>query len=323
MKRILNIFIVLVFIKTMVFAQAPLAFKYQAVARDASGNMITNRNVNVRVGIRDFSISGTVVFQESHAVTTNSFGIININIGNGTLTQGSFSAINWGNGAKFIELEIDLGNGYISIGTSQLLSVPYALYAANGPQGPQGIQGLQGLQGPQGNTGANGISILWLGTFNSPPLSPNLNEAYYDSSQKKSLVWNGSAWQILAQDGAPGPVGPKGSNMFSVFQYVNSALEDITDTTDIVVYSVGSWMVLPSANAVAKGKVIAFTKEGVGGANPISLVYLAARGSDLIMNGSTPNGSTPGQVIMFGNMYSWHHQMIVSDGVSKWYVISF
>ncbi len=353
MKHTLKIFLFLVLIKVMAFGQAPLAFKYQAVARDASGNMITNRNVTVRVGIRDLSILGSVVFQESHAVTTNSFGIININIGTGTLTQGSFSGINWGNGAKFIELELDLGNGFVSIGTSQLLSVPYALYAANGPQGPQGIQGLQGvqgpqgaqgpqgstgalgfagatgntgpqgLQGPQGNTGANGISILWLGTFNSPPLSPNLNEAYYDSSQKKSLVWNGSAWQILAQDGAPGPVGPKGSSMFSVFQYVNSALEDITDTTDIVVYSVGSWMVLPSANAVAKGKVIAFTKEGVGGTNPISLVYLAARGNDLIMNGSTPMGFTAGQVIMFGNSYSWHHQMLVSDGVSKWYVISF
>lgn len=350
MKIILKICLWLICTQTLLFAQAPLAFKYQAVARDANGAMIVNKNINVRVGIRDLNITGTVVFQESHAVTTNSFGIININIGNGILTQGSFSGINWGNGAKFIEIEIDLGSGFISIGTSQLLSVPYALYAANGPQGPQGIQGstgpqgtqgltgpqgpigltgntgiqgIQGQQGVQGNTGAaglNGISLLWLGSYSATPTSPNLNEAYYDSSQKKSFVWNGTTWQILAQDGSPGPAGPKNNSLFSVFQYITTGLVDVTDSTDFVIFNVGSWSVLPAANNVAKGKTICFTMNNnyTGPGNP----YIASRGADIIVGGATPSGSTIGTAIFFGSPSGWRSVLLTSDGVSKWYFIS-
>lgn len=310
-------------------AQAPLSFKYQAVARDAGGAMLINKNALLRVGIRDLTITGIIVYRETHSVTTNAYGIINLNIGQGTINQGSFSGINWGNGSKFVELEIDLGNGYVSIGTSQLLSVPYALYAANGPVGPQGspgIQGIQGAQGTQGNqgiagaNGTNGISIVWLGTFSAAPTTPGLNEAYYDSIQKKSFVWNGSSWQILAQDGATGAQGPKGSSLLSVFQYVNSSLEDVTDSTDFVIYNVGSWVVLPSANAVAKGKVIIFTenKPYAGPGQP----YIAARGSDVIVGGYTPSGSTTGTVIFFGYGTGWLSQLLISDGVSRWYVIS-
>lgn len=152
MRNILKIYVCFICMQTITWAQAPMAFKYQAVARDAKGALIINKNMNVRVGIRDLNISGSIVFQESHAITTNSFGIININIGTGTVTLGSFSGIIWSNGNKFIELELDLGNGFVSIGTSQLLSVPYALYAANGPQGPQGVPGPQGIPGTMGPT---------------------------------------------------------------------------------------------------------------------------------------------------------------------------
>ncbi len=186
MKTILKICICFICTQTILFAQAPMAFKYQAVARDANGAMIVNKNINVRVGIRDLNITGTIVFQETHAVTTNSFGIININIGNGTLTQGIFSGINWGNGSKFIEIEIDLGNGFVPIGTSQLLSVPYALYAANGPQGipgANGTQGIQGLQGIQGNTGLQGPQGI-----SGPPGATSLYRVFQHINSAPSYV---------------------------------------------------------------------------------------------------------------------------------------
>ena len=75
-----------------------------------------------------------------------------------------------------------------------------------GPQGPKGDKG------DKGDTGADGVSILWQGERTSPPASPQLNWAYYNSADKKAYVWNGSAWQILAQDGANGADGANGSD---------------------------------------------------------------------------------------------------------------
>lgn len=76
-----------------------------------------------------------------------------------------------------------------------------------GPQGPQGVQGPQGPAGPQGVAGANGISLNWLGTFGTAPVSPSLNDAYYNSNDGISYVWDGSSWQIISQDGSGGGGG--------------------------------------------------------------------------------------------------------------------
>ena len=113
----------------MMFSQAPQAFKYQAIARDAAGNPLASTLIGVRPNIHDGTPTGPVIYQESHTITTNSFGLFNIEIGNGIPTIGTFPAINWGTGNKYIEVEINFGAGYLSMGTSQLLSVPYALAA--------------------------------------------------------------------------------------------------------------------------------------------------------------------------------------------------
>lgn len=114
------------------FAQSPQAFKYQAVARNASGVELAATAITVRTSIHDGSASGTAVYVETHSAITNPFGLFSITIGRGTVVSGSFSSIDWGNGAKYMEQEIDLGSGFQSMGTAELLSVPYALYAASG-----------------------------------------------------------------------------------------------------------------------------------------------------------------------------------------------
>ncbi|MFN8286890.1 MAG: collagen-like protein [Chitinophagales bacterium] len=157
-----------------VAAQAPQSFNYQAVARNAAGNVLQNQNVGLRFTIRDGSGTGTIVYQETQNKTTNQFGLFSAEVGNGTAVTGNFSGINWGSGAKYLQVEFDAagGSSYTDMGAAQLLSVPYALYAnqANtggaqgptGPTGPQGIQGpagaqgSQGLQGPTGPTGPQG-----------------------------------------------------------------------------------------------------------------------------------------------------------------------
>ena len=126
------------------FSQAPQAFKYQSIIRNAAGNPMANSALTIRATIHDGSAAGASVYQETHAVTTNPFGLINLEIGNGISVSGNFSAVNWGSGSKWIQIEADFGNGYLSMGTSQLLSVPYALYANNGNQNNWSLSGNTG-----------------------------------------------------------------------------------------------------------------------------------------------------------------------------------
>jgi len=126
------IFIVILALSTLsIYAQAPKFFKYQAVARDATGQVIANQPIGFRINLLKGSQDGTVIFSETHAVTSNSFGLVNIAIGSGKVETGHFSTISWGADKYFIMIEMDEtgGTNYQRIGTSQLLSVPYALYA--------------------------------------------------------------------------------------------------------------------------------------------------------------------------------------------------
>ena len=107
------------------FGQVPNAIPYQGVARDASGAIMPLQSINLEYIIHDGTAAGIVVFSETHNVTTTSLGLFNLNIGEGTPGTGALATIDWGHGAKFIEVVLD----GTSMGTTQLNSVPYALYA--------------------------------------------------------------------------------------------------------------------------------------------------------------------------------------------------
>ena len=113
------------------FAQAPQAFKYQAVARDNSGNLIANQSVGFRISILQNSPTGSPVYSETHTVASNNLGLVNLDLGAGNPVSGTFSNINWGTGNYFVKVELDVagGSNYLLMGTTQLLSVPYALHA--------------------------------------------------------------------------------------------------------------------------------------------------------------------------------------------------
>ncbi|MCX6271665.1 MAG: collagen-like protein, partial [Bacteroidetes bacterium] len=127
-------FVVLVCVLSsyIVFSQSPQAFKYQAVTRGIDGNVLVNQHIQMRLSILAGDPNGGVVYSETHNVTTNEFGLVTLNIGGGTVETGEFSAINWGNNTYYLKIEADEtgGNNFQWLGTSQLLSVPYALYAA-------------------------------------------------------------------------------------------------------------------------------------------------------------------------------------------------
>ncbi len=104
---------------------------YQAVIRNSSNGLVTNSAVGMRISILQTTPSGTAVYIETQTPITNANGLASIEIGGGTVVSGNFSSINWANGPYFVKTETDPtgGTSYSIMGTSQLLSVPYALYA--------------------------------------------------------------------------------------------------------------------------------------------------------------------------------------------------
>ena len=185
------------------FAQAPEKMSYQAVVRDANNALIMNQAVGMRIQILQGSVSGTTVYEETQTPTSNDNGLVTLEIGTGTIVSGMFSSIDWSTGPYFIKTETDPtgATNYTISGTSQLMSVPYALYAKTsgngaGPQGPAGIDGVDGqdgavgAQGPAGADGTNGIDGAVGAVGAQGPAGAD---------------------GIDGQDGAVGPQGPSGT----------------------------------------------------------------------------------------------------------------
>jgi len=189
------------------FSQAPAKLNYQAVVRTSTGATVAAGTVvNLRFTIHDVTAIGTPVYTEVITDTVNQFGLANVQLG----SNANLGNVNWGGGNKYLQVETDIGNTgtYVNMGTSQLLSVPYALYAANSSAGPtgstgpsgtngvgvtgatglQGTAGVTGATGPQGNTGATG-----------------LNGSTGATGQNGATGANG-------QNGATGATGPSGND---------------------------------------------------------------------------------------------------------------
>ena len=117
-------------------AQAPKGINYQAVVRDASGNLVQNSPVNFRFSIHNVTPAGSIIYQQTDTVVTDQMGLITVVLGGGgSIAIGNFGQIDWANGGKFLQVELDAtgGNAYVNMGTTQMLSVPYALYAGSAP----------------------------------------------------------------------------------------------------------------------------------------------------------------------------------------------
>ncbi len=224
MKRIILSAITFAALTFNIWAQSPEAFKYQSVVRDASQNVIPNQAVGMQLTILQGSASGSVVYQETFAPTTNAYGLVNIEIGTGTVVSGTFSTIDWANGPYFIETALDAtgGTSYSVMGTSQLLSVPYALYAKTsgssipGPQGPAGTNGIDGINGVDGAVGPQGpIGLTGPAGTNGFDGINGVDGAVGPMGPQGPIGLTGPAGTngfdgINGVDGAVGPMGPQG-----------------------------------------------------------------------------------------------------------------
>ena len=137
-------------------AQIPQGFNYQATVRNSSGALIVNQNVNFKFNVLQNSAIGTIVYSENQTATTDDLGHIALVVGQGTATTGTFSTINWGTGNYYLRIELNTGSGYVDLGSTQLLSVPYALYA-NSSGNSQSTPNLASVLAV--NNGANNLQI--------------------------------------------------------------------------------------------------------------------------------------------------------------------
>ena len=227
MKKIIFLFLLIANVVPKIFAQAPQAINYQAVARDINGSVYANKSISVKLSIRSGSSTGQIVYSENQSVQTNAYGIYTAMIGRGFPLNGNFSTINWALNSHWIEVGIDLNGGtnYQSAGVSELLSVPYALYAEKsgtagatgntGPTGPTGMNGTNGATGATGPAGTNGLNGAAGPTGTVGPTGLNgavgptgpigLNGATGPTGANGLNGTNGS-------NGPTGPTGPAGLN---------------------------------------------------------------------------------------------------------------
>ena len=187
-------------------AQSPLLMSYQSVVRDAEGVLVKDHQVGVLISLLQGAPDGEAVYVERHTPTTNANGLATLEIGGGSPVSGALDEINWGEGPYFLKTETDPegGTAYSISGVSQLLSVPYAMYAANGgTQGPQGPEGPKGDQGEMGEPG---------------PVGPK-----GDKGDKGDKGIPGDMG-LQGAPGAPGPIG--GENQQIIFNDNNEAAGD-------------------------------------------------------------------------------------------------
>jgi hypothetical protein len=265
MKKIAFIFSI--FVYGIVLGQVPQKLSYQAVIRDASNNIVSNQPVGIRISIIQGSPTGTPVYIETHNPMTNTDGLVSIEIAGGVVISGAFSGIDWSKAPYFLFTEVDPTGGmsYSIFSTTELMSVPYALYAEKsrnpGPAGPQGVQG------PAGANGANGVGI---------------NNAQIINDSLKLTLTNGNTLNVgyvkgpKGDTGIQGPAGVNGISMSNA-QVINDSLK----------------LTLTNGNIINAGYV-----KGTKGDTGISITNVQ------IINDSLKVALTNGSIINAGKMNS-------------------
>jgi hypothetical protein len=186
-----SFFAAILFCTNGLFAQAPQGINYQAAIRTPAGAVLANQAVSIKINIRTGAINGTVAYSETFSVTTNGLGLVNLVIGQGAVQSGVFANLAWGNAAHFAEIMADVAGGaaYQTIGTQQLMSVPYALHAKYAETSGTTYTAGTGVTIASNVVAAQNTQALW--NANQLQGKPVNNTA---PTVGQILIWNGTAW---------------------------------------------------------------------------------------------------------------------------------
>ena len=261
MKKFYAILCLAVASLTQLQAQAPQGFNYQATVRNSSGDLIVNTNVYFKFNVIQGSNTAVPIFTETHYVPTDDLGQVNLVIGQGTANTGVFSEIDWSLGSYYLGIELDTGSGYVAMGTTQLLSVPYALYAENSGNSTPTTPNLEAVLGE--NNSANNQQIKDL--QDPTDAQDAATKAYIDAlitslqSQIDDLDTDNSSGSITDQDGNTYNYITYGDQVWTVdnAQMVTyrdgTPIPQVTDQTEWSNLSTGAWCYYD--NDPAKGKL--------------------------------------------------------------------
>ncbi|MCC7051189.1 MAG: hypothetical protein IT239_05360, partial [Bacteroidia bacterium] len=268
---------------TQSFAQ-PQGFNYQSVIRRTDGSLMKNKNLDVQVTILSglTQAGATPVYQEKHNITSSNLGIVNFVVGSGTSTGvGAFNAIPWAIDNKYIRIEVDTtasNSTYVTIGTNQLMSVPFALYSPNSGSGNNGKNALINsiVEPPSANCTGGGIKL-------ESGLDLN-NNGVLDAAEitYTSFVCNGIN-------------GTNGTNGISISNVASNG------DSLIITYSDASTQTLADVlKAGSQGPAGATGAQGVAGTNGISISNVATNGDSLIITYSDASTQTLADVLKAG-----------------------
>ena len=325
-------FLVACLISLISNGQIPQAIPYQAIARNNSGNIFSNQLVSLRFSIHNSNAGGTIVYKETQSTTTNSLGLFTVNIGQGTPVIGTFSSINWGSNSKFLQVELDTagGSNFIDMGTQQMLSVPFALYAAKSADLPSGNSigdvlvwnGTSWVVTPKCNLfnyyfrdkDGDGFGDKFSPVMGCNPLSGFVSDST-DCNDNNPLITNGIIWYADGDgDGYGNP---------SITQYVclqpSGYVGNSTDCND------ANNLINPVANDIPDDSFTDFNCDGIDG-NESTSIFVTTTGNDAdpgtkLLPKKTINaginaaliGGFPSVLISLG---TYSERVILSNGVS-------
>jgi hypothetical protein len=192
MKKVTTLLLLLLLVAVAI-AQTPEGFKYQAVLRDASGNVKATTNVTIIVDLLQGTITGTSAYSETHAMQTNSFGLVSLTIGEGSSPVGNFSAIAWANGPYFIKITVD----GTEMGTSQLMSVPYAMHAKTVSSVDYTIITNKPTLFDGNYSSLSNLPTLFSGSYSDLTNKPSLFDGSWTSLTDKPTLFDGT-WTSLS-----------------------------------------------------------------------------------------------------------------------------
>ncbi len=191
---------------SILVAQSPQGLNYQAVVRDNAGTILQNQQISIRFTITDGD-AGQALYQEIQNVSTNQFGLITLNVGNGAPTSGTFTSIDWATVTAWLQVEMDPSGGtdYVDMGSSPLLSVPYALFAAN-----------SGGESVWNTTGTNIFFDNNVGIGTEEPTSPLTIETAVNEIGLTHMTNGGDVVMSTSITDVGGSIGTQSDNIFSL-----------------------------------------------------------------------------------------------------------